>query len=186
MWSDTNTSEKCLTVSYKIDQHLHSWVCIQRNKSICLQKHIRMFRAYFFQKSPKLEIIQRSTSRWIISQLWLQLSNGNTEEEDTYSNVEESQKWYIERSQTQNRTCYMIHVRSHCSNTVCWKDDYFSIKLLLCLCPKNQLTKSVWVYLDSLFCSNGLSVYVFTNTSDDDYSSFDYSSFFFTVIIKTG
>lgn len=125
-----------------------------------------------------------STSRWIISQLWLQLSNGNTEEEDTYSNMEESQKWYIERSQTQNRTCYMIHVRSKCSNTICWKDNYFSIKLLLRLCPKSTDQICVSLFLDSLFCSNGLSVYVFTNTSDDDYSSFDYSSF--TVIIKIG
>lgn len=30
--NDTSTLENHLTVYYKIDQQLHSWVCIQRNK----------------------------------------------------------------------------------------------------------------------------------------------------------
>lgn len=41
----------------------------------------------------------------------------NTKKEDTY-NMDESQKQYIERSQTQ-KTCYKIYVKSNFSNTIC-------------------------------------------------------------------
>lgn len=154
----------------KIDQLLYLWVCIQRNKSIRSQRDFsKNFQSMSFQKSPKLETIQMSTVGENINKLWVYSSNGILRGR-YIQNGRISKTIYWEKPDTKEDG-YMIYVKSNFSNAICRKDTYFSIKLPLHLCPKPIDHMRVSLFLDSLFCSTDLSVYVFIDTLDDDYSS---------------